>query len=135
MGVTLTVFFEDPFWVGMIERVDEGKLSVARMVFGTEPSDQQVYEWVLCDYARLRFSPAVDGVKEVRLATNPKRRQRQAAAARGSVLSTKSQLAMQLAHEALKKERKTRSKEQREAEDQRKFELHIAKKKAKHRGH
>jgi len=27
----LTVFFEEPFWVGVFERISEGKLSVARL--------------------------------------------------------------------------------------------------------
>lgn len=31
---TLTVFFEEPFWVGVVERVSGGKLSVCKVVFG-----------------------------------------------------------------------------------------------------
>ena len=27
--VTLTVFFEDPFWVGVVERIAEGSLSAS----------------------------------------------------------------------------------------------------------
>ena len=33
----LTVFFEDPFWVGVFERVSCGKLSAAKVTFGGEP--------------------------------------------------------------------------------------------------
>ena len=33
----LTVFFEGPFWVGVFERVEDGRLSVCRVVFGSEP--------------------------------------------------------------------------------------------------
>ena len=32
----LTVFFEEPFWVGVYERVTEGRLEAARVVFGDE---------------------------------------------------------------------------------------------------
>lgn len=135
MSVTLTVFFDDPFWIGFLERVEDGKLSVAQVAFGAEPKDQQVYEWLLSDFYDLKFSPTVDGVKEVRLAVNPKRRQRQAAQLSGRPLCTKSQHAMQLAREENKRVRKVRSKEQHEMEEKRKLELHIAKKKAKHRGH
>ena len=33
----LTVFFEEPFWVGIFERIEDGKLSVAKVTFGAEP--------------------------------------------------------------------------------------------------
>ena len=72
----LTVFFEDPFWVGVFERVSEGKLSVCKVTFGAEPKDYEVYDFVLINYYRLRFSPAVaTDVKEV--GRNPKWVQRE----------------------------------------------------------
>ena len=33
----LTVFFEEPFWVGVFERIENGKLSAAKVTFGAEP--------------------------------------------------------------------------------------------------
>ena len=39
MGVTLTVYFDDPFWVGVFERMDGGKLSACKVTFGAEPKD------------------------------------------------------------------------------------------------
>ncbi len=33
----LTVFFEGPFWVGVFERISDGKLSVCKVMFGAEP--------------------------------------------------------------------------------------------------
>ena len=33
----LTVYFEEPFWVGVFERIEDGKLSVAKVTFGAEP--------------------------------------------------------------------------------------------------
>ena len=35
----LTVFFEDPFWVGVFERIESGRLSVCKVTFGAEPRD------------------------------------------------------------------------------------------------
>ena len=29
----LTVYFEEPFWVGIFERIEDGKLSVAKVTF------------------------------------------------------------------------------------------------------
>ena len=44
--ITCTVFFEDPFWVGYCQRSDGQTLSVAKVVFGAEPSDWQVLAWL-----------------------------------------------------------------------------------------
>ena len=72
----LTVFFEEPFWVGIFERVENGKLSVSKVTFGTEPKDYEIYDFVLKNYYRLKFSPAVaTDVKEA--GRNPKRVQRE----------------------------------------------------------
>ena len=35
----LTVYFENPFWVGVFERIENGKLSVCKVTFGSEPKD------------------------------------------------------------------------------------------------
>lgn len=42
MNTKLTVFFDDPFWVGVFERHDEGLLETSRVVFGAEPKDYEV---------------------------------------------------------------------------------------------
>ena len=55
----LTVFFEEPFWVGVFERVSDGNLSVCQVMFGAEPKDYEVYEFVLKNYYQLQFSPAM----------------------------------------------------------------------------
>ena len=73
----LTVFFEDPFWVGVFERIENGKLSVCKVTFGSEPKDYEVWEFVLKYYYQLKFSPSVDVVVK-KEATNPKRVQREA---------------------------------------------------------
>ena len=72
----LTVFFEAPFWVGMFERFEGGTLSVCRIVFGAEPKDYDVLSYVLKNYTRLRFSPAVAAAVR-QDAANPKRMQRE----------------------------------------------------------
>lgn len=59
MRINLTVFFEDPFWVGVFERIDDGKLSVCKVTFGAEPKDYDVWEFILQNYDRTVFSPAV----------------------------------------------------------------------------
>lgn len=73
----LTVFFNEPFWVGVFERSEKGKLSAAKVTFGAEPNDSEVWDYVLRHYYKLKFSPAVK-TKIKQIADNPKRRQRNA---------------------------------------------------------
>ena len=131
----LTVFFEEPFWVGVFERVSDGQMSVCKVTFGAEPKDYEVLEFILGQYYKLKFSPAVD-VEVRKSADNPKRRQRDAhKQVQNSGIGTKSQQALQMQREEMKTERKLISKEQKEAEKQRQFDLKQQKRKEKHRGH
>ena len=130
----LTVFFEGTFWVGVFEKIENGKLSAAKVTFGAEPKDYEVYEFILKHYYDLQFSPAVATVvKESK--QNPKRKQRdikKLLAKNG--IGTKSQQALKLQLEQDKQERKIKSREQKLAEAERLFELKQQKKKEKHRG-
>lgn len=131
----LTVYFDEPFWVGVFEELNGDKLSVCRVVFGAEPTDAEIYAFILRYFNRLRFSPPVK--TEIRQkADNPKRRQRNAhKQLEKSGVGTKSQQALQKHYEESKIERKQKSRELREAEKQRQFELKQQKRKEKHRGH
>lgn len=130
----MVCIFEEPFWVGVFERISDGKLSVCKITFGAEPKDYEVYDFVLKNYYRLRFSPAVaTDVKEA--GRNPKRVQREVRKqVQNNGIGTKSQQALKLQQEQLKTERKIVSREQRETEKQRQFELKQQKRKEKHRG-
>ena len=130
----LTVFFEEPFWVGVFERIKNGKLSAAKVTFGAEPKDYEVYEFILKHYYYLRFSPAVATVvKEAK--QNPKRMQRDIKKSLAKTgIGTKSQQALKLQQEQNKQEHRVKSREQKLAEAERLFELRQQKKKEKHRG-
>ena len=130
----LTVFFEEPFWIGVFERIENGRLSVAKVTFGAEPKEYAVYEFILKHYYDLQFSPAVATVvKESK--QNPKRIQREIKKALAQTgIGTKSQQALKLQQEQNKQERKVRSREQKLAEAERLFELKQQQKKEKHRG-
>lgn len=131
----LTVYFEEPFWVGVFERISEGKLSVCKATFGAEPKDYEIWDFVLKNYYMLKFSPTVE-TETKQTADNPKRRQRNAKKQLQSPgICTKSQHALQMQREEMKTERRQSSKEQRESEKQRQFALRQQKRKDKHRGH
>lgn len=134
VSVALRVFFEDPFWIGILERVSEGRMTVSKITFGPEPRDYEVQEFLMKNYYSLRFSPAVAAaVKENR--KNPKRVRRQVRKElRESGMGTKSQQALKLQQEQIKTGRKAVSKENKEAKAIRQFELKQQKRKEKHRG-
>ena len=119
----LTIYFEDPFWVGVFERIENRKLSIAKVTFGAEPKDYEVLEFINRNYYHLQFSPALETVvKDTK--KNPKREQRDAKKQTLETgIGTKSQQALKLQLEQNKQERKVRSREQREAVSQRIFEL------------
>ena len=131
----LTVYFDDPFWVGVFEHIEDEKLSVCKITFGAEPKDYEVHEYIQKYYFGLKFSPAVEAiVKDIK--RNPKRMQRSAKKQMLETgISTKSQLALKLQQEQNKHERKERSRKKKEAEEQRMFELKQLKKREKHKGH
>lgn len=132
--VNLTVFFEEPFWVGVFERVSGGTLSVCKVTFGAEPRDGEVWEFILKRYDALKFSPAIE-TKVKQTADNPKRRQRSAAKQlQASGVGTKSQQALQLQRGENKLRKQQISKERHEAETQRRFDLKRQKRKEKHKG-
>lgn len=135
VSIKLTVYFENPFWIGVFERIENGKLSVAKVTFGAEPKDYEVLEYILKNYYRLQFSPAVEAVvKEFK--RNPKRMQRDAKKLmQENGIGTKSQQALKLQQEKNKQERKLKSKKQKETDAQRMFELKQQKKRDKHKGH
>ena len=130
----LTVFFEEPFWIGVFETTADGMLRVCKVTFGAEPKDYEVSEYLLKNYDRLTFSPAVV-TEEKEVARNPKRLQRDARRqTQLSGIGTKSQQALQLQREQMKTERKIFRRQQCEAEKRRQFALKQQKRKEKHRG-
>ena len=131
----LTVFFEKPFWVGIFEHIEDGKLSVAKVTFGSEPKENEVQEYIQKYYSSLKFSPAVDTVvKEAK--RNPKRMQREAKKqTQETGLGTKAQQALKLQQKQNKQERKVKIRERKEAEKLRMFDLKQQKKREKHKGH
>ncbi|MEW9124734.1 MAG: YjdF family protein [Thermotaleaceae bacterium] len=133
--ISLTVFFEDPFWVGVYERVTNEKLEVSKIVFGAEPKDYEVYQYLLVNWSQLRFSPPVEAFAREQTKINPKRMQRAIQRQLGDTgVGTKAQQALKLKQEQNKMERKACNRKKREAEKERQFELRQIKKKAKHRG-
>lgn len=134
-STTFTVYFDGQFWVGIVERIEEGGLSAARVVFGAEPSDEEVFRFVLERWGTLRFSPEVEAERG-KEPGNPKRRQREAAkAAAKAAPSTKAQQAIAEMREQGKAAARKKSAAARKEAAAEKRALRARKRKEKHRGH
>jgi hypothetical protein len=138
MYTSFTVYFDGKFWSGVFERSSHEGYSAAKTVFGAEPSDAE-----LLDFIRYRFDSVVfskpDREENYSGTEKPISPKRMILLIRDQMkekgLSSKSHDAINRAFEEKKIERKTRRKEKREEALKRKFELKQMKKKEKKRGH
>lgn len=132
---TLTVYHDGQFWVGLAEHVEDGRYGVARIVFGAEPSDEEILQFVADKWEKLSF---FDGkpAEASKPAKNPKRRAREAAKTlKQPAMSTRAQQVLAAQREAMKQaSAHTRSRRRAEEADAR-FEQRKLKRKQKHRGH
>lgn len=137
-SIKLIVLFEDPFWVGLFERVNDDGYFVARTVFGAEPTNIELHQFLLKNFDALKFSkPFNEEVESRQLKqVNPKRRQREAQKELSSKSTvTKAHEAIKLMQEQVKTEKKHNKKLRREEEKMMKFKIKQRKKKEKKQGH
>ena len=119
----LTVFFENPFWVGIFEDFENDNLSVCKVTFGSEPKEYEIYDFILKKFYNLRFSNEMKSNFREK-AKNPKRRQREIKKElQSKKFLKKSEEILKLQYEENKKERKVKTKQEKELEKQRKFLL------------
>ena len=137
LGVSrLTVLFEEPFWIGLYEREEDGSVKVCKITFGAEPKDYEVYAFLLQNWGSLRFSAPVKGTVPDKLPGNPKRmRRRIQRQLQNTGVGTKAQQALQLQREQGKEERVARLRAKREDEKEKRYALRREKRREKHRGH
>ncbi|MGN1099743.1 MAG: YjdF family protein [Christensenellales bacterium] len=135
MKGSLTVLFEDPFWIGLYERTDGEYYEICKITFGAEPKDYEVYEFLLKNWKNFRFSPPIKTEIAEERKIKPKRMQREISVRlQNKGIGTKAQQAIKLQREQNKLERKSKSRERRETEQERKFALRQEKKKARRKG-
>ena len=132
---TLTVYHDGRFWVGLAERVEDGRYGVARIVFGAEPSDEEILQFVTSKWAKLAFF-GDDPSEASEPATNPQRRAREASRAlKQPAMGTKAQQALARQRETMKRESIRARSRRRADETEARFEQRKLKRKQKHRGH
>ena len=132
--IKLTVYFADPFWVGVAERVADGQLSATKITFGAEPKDYEIAGFIQRHFYELRFSQPVSTERR-EAKKNPKTAQRDAKRQMQQAgIGTKSQQALKLQHEAKRLEGRKKNREEKQAKAERLFLLKQQKRKEKHRG-
>lgn len=137
--IQVTVLIENSLWTGIFERNDDTGYEVARQIFGSEPTDAELYDFISQNFYLLKFTTSHD-FKLVIKRKNPKRIKREVKklmdkAKKGMSKVTRAQEVLKLELEKNKKMKKTVSKAEKEAKLQEKFSIKQAKKKKKHRGH
>lgn len=138
-NIKLTVFFEEPFWVGVFKRWHSDTIYLSRVVFGAEPKDYEVYNFILKNFSNLKFNKPLDindADKNIDKKINPKRLQKKIKKeTKDNGIGTKAQIAMKQQYEDFKLKIKKVSREKKEEEKDKKFKLRQQKKLMKHRGH
>ncbi|NMM64751.1 YjdF family protein [Clostridium sp. P21] len=136
MNIKLTVYFEDPFWVGVFEKTYNNIYEVSKVTFGSEPKDYEVYEFILCNFYKLKFTAPMELTELKIKRVNPQKLKKKIKKeTENKGISTKAQEAMRLEQESKKCERKEISKVMKEEEKKRQFEFKQQKKKEKKKGH
>ncbi len=75
---SLTILFEDPFWIGLFEVTDEDGLHVCKVTFGAEPTGQEIIEFVEKDLHKLEYSKGIEAKSLLETRKSPKRQLREA---------------------------------------------------------
>lgn len=137
--VKATIKLENSLWVGIFERDDNEGYAVTRYIFGSEPTDPELYEFVTTHYYELKFSEPHGNInllikrkKYKRVLRDVRKEMKKLSS---GTQTTRAQEVLRLELEKNKKVKKTITKQQKEAERDEKFNLRQIKKKKKMRGH
>jgi hypothetical protein len=139
--IGITVLFEEPFWVALIEKSGNGSYAVARVVIGTsEPTGATLIEFFdRLDVETLHFSRPVEEEGAIRRKEHSFKKQlhknNECQSGEYRHTYTKAQAMLKQQQSELKTERKHSSRLEKEKIEQLKFEMKQQKKKEKQRGH
>ncbi|HEF5709323.1 TPA: YjdF family protein [Bacillus cereus] len=134
----LTIYFDGQFWIGIVEMFENNKLEVCKHTFGSEPKDSEILDFIFHDMVPLLNSTS--GVKNSidkrkNKIINPKRLIRLAAKEmKNQGVSNKSYEVLRIELEQKKKMKQCITGQKKEELQEKKRQMKIQKRKAKHRG-
>lgn len=76
--IKLSIFFNGQFWIGVFERQNYQGYSVAQHIFGAEPTEAILYNFLLNSNESITYSNPINSNKVKTIKSNPKRRIREA---------------------------------------------------------
>ena len=120
-----TIYFDGQFWCALIEQCRKGKNFAGRYVFGAEPTNPQLLDWMISGFDKVSLLP-VEGRTKIRFKKLAK-----AESKSGVAGIPKSLIAFSTAQKEYAKERKILGRKQKKIEEREKYLLKQSKKKAK----
>ena len=120
-----TIYFDGQFWYALIEQCRKGKNFAGRYVFGAEPTNPQILNWMISGFDKVPLLP-VEGRTKIRFKKLAK-----AESKSGVAGIPKSLIAFSKAQKEYAKERKILGRKQKKIEEREKYLLKQSKKKAK----
>ncbi len=137
-SMTLTIYFDGQFWIGIVEMYENNKLKVCKHTFRTEPKDSEILDFIFHDMIPLLNNTS--GIKNSNdnkktKAINPKRLIRLTVKElKNQGVSNKSFEALRIELEQKKKMKQSMTRQKKEEIKERKRQIKIQKRKEKHRG-
>lgn len=135
----LTIYYDGQFYIGLIEHISKNKYKAYRYIFGNEPKDQEVFDFVnknLLDF--INNNDKHDGIpiqQNKGKKINPKRLQRKVAKElKKPSISTKAEEALKAEFELRKKEKSVTCKRLKEERKEYIRKIKVQKSKNKHKG-
>lgn len=137
MSVKLQVFFEDPFWIGLFSVADNDITVVCRVVFGKEPTDAEIYQYLRKNFYQLKFIESESLVMHPSDSVNPKRRQREISRELRDNIGVKKscEIVKQSVTQSVRKQKKAEQKEKKDSRAEYLTEFKRIKHREKHKGH
>jgi hypothetical protein len=137
MSIVLQVFFDDPFWVGLFALSENNSIKYCRVVFGKEPSDAELYNYLLKNYYRLKFTESESTIQQKSVCDNPKRRQRQISKELHNNTGVKKsyEIVKQSLTQSSRKAKRAEQREKKETQVEYVMNLKRIKHREKHKGH
>lgn len=135
-SIKITILFDGAFWVGIFERYSDGCYSVAKHIFGNEPSNPELYDFLLQQGHKLKFTTPneEEGVQAGK--KNYKRLVREAKKEMNKQPTvTKAHMAIKKELEQHKQIKKHQTSDEKRSQLIARFQLKQEKKKQKHKGH
>ncbi len=124
-----TIYFDGQFWCALIEQCRNGKNFAGRYVFGAEPTNPQILNWMVNAFDKVPLLP-VEGRTKIRFKKLAKAESKSKSKS-GNGGIPKSLIAFSTAQKEYEKERKILGRKQKKLEKKEKYFLKQSKKKAK----